>query len=599
MQESRGDACLQDNIRNNAYRILGLDGNASQRDMMKRYREITNRLKIDDHPQYDLDLNMPDSFRTESTVDDALKKLQNHRGNLTEYFFWFSISDAVDEEALGHLRHGDVASYDKAAQVWKDHSRTKNSTRLAYKRNLAILHCLSMFNEENDTILRESVQIWKAIVSNDKFWASFRKKYEMINDQKIHMGAMTDLKKNIAASISDVYYDLYAHHDNVKYVKVFHDAFGVFGQKTEKKLLKPIHQSAYEAIEKLNRIRDGADDNLDEGGDNGAKYYKCDNCGRTSYRIQGSDFGYKDGSVLCQECHTTIGEEWQKKVHSRETVDGSSKKIRLIEKAIEQLELNLKQLRGIGLYDVDQSAVMRDHVAESIRGISVLVHDQTHMREKTRELLELAKTISATASTRDRLESDLKIVTGNIERDDDNAFVLETGLIRKKTLVVKEAFIAYGKSKIYYNDASSILCYRTNSNYIFGITSTRDRIYLKLNREPNWAAIVNRVWPLATPHIVDNIAKKIFEKDISIRIGNARFDKDGYHRSRTLRSDESVLWSGTVYTPDHVGTGVMLYKAKKNMKKRFAIVSVQEPNALIIPELVKACMREFHLRHQS
>ena len=33
-------------IENNAYRILGLDTTADQKEIMKRYKEIVNRLKI-------------------------------------------------------------------------------------------------------------------------------------------------------------------------------------------------------------------------------------------------------------------------------------------------------------------------------------------------------------------------------------------------------------------------------------------------------------------------------------------------------------------------------------------------------------------------
>jgi hypothetical protein len=44
-------------IVNNAYRILGLDGSANQKDVLKRSKEIINRLKIDDYPEYTLDIN--------------------------------------------------------------------------------------------------------------------------------------------------------------------------------------------------------------------------------------------------------------------------------------------------------------------------------------------------------------------------------------------------------------------------------------------------------------------------------------------------------------------------------------------------------------
>ena len=82
---------MSNSIEHNAYRIFGLDVSANQKDILKRYKEISNRLKIDDFPNYDLDLGLPNKYRNEDSVNDALKRLQNPRNNLKEYFFWFSI----------------------------------------------------------------------------------------------------------------------------------------------------------------------------------------------------------------------------------------------------------------------------------------------------------------------------------------------------------------------------------------------------------------------------------------------------------------------------------------------------------------------------
>ncbi len=583
---------MPDIIRNNAYRVLGLDGNANQRDIMKRYREITSRLKIDDHPQYALDLNLPDSFRTESSVDDALKKLQNHRSNLTEYFFWFSISDTVDEEAFEHLRHGDAASYGRAAQIWKDYSSTENSSGLSYKKNLAILYCLSMFSEENDAILRESVSIWKEIVNADIFWRSFEKKYVMGNSSEMHEDTINNLRKNITANISDIYYDLYEHHNNTKYVKEFQDTFGTFGQKTEKHLLKPIHQSVYESIEKLNRVGEKSDSDLEEANSANAK---CDNCKKVSERLLKSHFDYIDGSILCQECRKTVGKEWQKKVNSQETVKGSSKKLRQIERTIEKLELNLKQLRDLGLHNTDQSIAIRDHAAEAIRAASVTMHNQAHMREKSLELFDLAKKISTTTGTRERLESDAKVIAENIARDKQNTFVTEWGILRKKKLTVTETFIEYQNSKIYYNNVDAILYFGSGTDYFFSIGTTNDEIHLKFDYS-RWAALVNRVVPLVEPHLLRNLLEMIFEKNQDVHIKNIRFDKTGYHRSSTFRKNESVLWNELSYLPRLDAGKCLLFKNKNNNAKRFATVSLHEPNAIIIPALAQACYHEFYRR---
>lgn len=581
---------MPNHIINNAYRILGLDNSASQRDIMKRYREIINRLKIDDRPQYDLDLNLSDTIRTENSVDNALKKLQNHRSNLTEYFFWFSISDTVDEKAFERLRYGDATSCDQAAQIWKDCSQTENSIGLSYKKNLAILYCLSMFNEENDAILEESILVWKEIVNADRFWASFRKKYAMNSSSEVHQDVVNDLRKNIIADICDVYYDLYIYHNNTKYVRKFQSAFGTLGLNTEKRLFKPIRQSIHEAAKNLYKIGEKNDSDLEEP--DGVNT-KCDNCESVVEHFH-PYFRYKDGSYLCTKCRDTIGLDWRKKINSMEIVEGSGKKLRQIKKTIKKLELNLKRLDDLGLYDADQSMVLRDHVAETIRNVSAMLYNQ-HMRETSLELVTLAKRISATAATRESLESDLTAIAGSIARDKQNTIVAEWGFLNKKKLTVTETFIEYQDSRIYYSSANVILYYQSGRDYHFSIGTSNDKIHFKLDYSHR--DVLNRAVPLAVPHIIRNLVRIIFEKNQVVFIKNIRFDKMGYHRSRTFRKDESVLWSEFTYLPQLTDRRCFLFKKQKNTFKRFTSVSLQEPNAVIIPRLTEACY-EFYL-HQS
>ena len=134
---------MSNSIINNAYRILGLDGSANQKIILKRSKEIINRLKIDDHPKYNLDINLSKKFRTEESVNDALKRLQNMKNSLHEYFFWFNIADTVDEDASNYLQSSNVKSVvkpiDDAIGIWKNASNTESLTGLYYKKNLAYL----------------------------------------------------------------------------------------------------------------------------------------------------------------------------------------------------------------------------------------------------------------------------------------------------------------------------------------------------------------------------------------------------------------------------------------------------------------------------
>src|SRR3989344_112164 len=206
---------MSNSIENNAYRILGLDVNASKKDILKRYKEITNRLKIDDFPTYDLDFELPNKSRNEDSVNDAFKRLQNLKNSLKEYFFWFSVSDTVDEKSVKFLQNNDIS---KAIQTWKNALDDSNSTAYFYKKNLAVLYCLLLFKQSNATYLKESIGLWNDIINSDKFWIVFTKKYGLNNEQTLSLEVISDFRKSVVKSISDIYTDLYQHHKDSKYV---------------------------------------------------------------------------------------------------------------------------------------------------------------------------------------------------------------------------------------------------------------------------------------------------------------------------------------------------------------------------------------------
>jgi hypothetical protein len=582
-------------IVNNAYRILGLDGSANQKDILKRSKEIINRLKIDDYPEYTLDINLPKKFRTEESVNDSLNRLQNMKNNLNEYFFWFNISDTVDENAFDYLQYGDAASYDEAIQIWKNASNTENSTGLLYKKNLALLYCLMLLNEENDIYLKESLSNWKEIIDSDKFWSAFEKSYAVNNDQTINSDRIIDFRENIVKYISDIYHDLYLQHGNKKYVKDFQDIFGTLGDKTEENLLKPIHQSIYDTIKKLEKISLDKNDDIDDEiieTDN-----VCDNCGKPVSQYTKK---YDDGSVLCQECYVGVGKEWKKRIKEEETVEGSTKIILKVKRITMQLELQLDQLREIGLYDDEQSKVVRDHAAEAIRGISIIIHNEAHMKTQSIELLDLAKKIAGTDSIKEKFQSDLKTIEGYIETDQESTLSFDMGgFLRKKQLKVTNDFIEYKQKKIYYKDAISIALYNDGEDYTFLINSHKDKMKIKFTNHENINKVYAHMQNVIDPVIVEKLVKLIFEEDTTISIGSVNFDKNGYHSSKMFRA-KSVLWTEQIHPPLLDGGNVILYKVSKpTVALEFAIVPIKNLNGIIIPELVESCYKEYHALNQS
>ncbi len=585
-------------IENNAYRILGLDNGVNQKDALKRYKEIINRLKIDDYPEYDLDLNLPKDLRTEESINDALKRLQNVKNNVVENFFWFQIRDTIDESALNDLRDG---KYDHAILTWKDASETENSMGLFYKKNLTLLYCFTLLKEENDEYLKESIQNWNEIINSDKFWESFEKIYGINNDQSTNTELINEFRNNVKKHISDIYTDLYQQHKNPKYIKKFQEIIGIHGEKIEKILLKPLHQSIYDTIEELKKINFEKKLDSHEKGTSQTEI-KCDVCGKSSLDNQFSEkfTTYDDGSILCKECHKTMGKEWKRKIDEQETVEGSTKIFRLIQKSINKLELQLEQLNQIGLYNDAQSKVVRDHAAEAIRNASIMIHNDAHMVTESIDLLNLAKKISGTESVKEKMEFDINDIKEIKQLHTENTLLIENReFFRKQNIVINAIFLEYKKSKIYFKDVIKISYYSDNDKFFFNIASSDDTIFLKLFDREIFGKVIDYASQFIEPIIVDNLVKSIFEKDQSVSIGKVIFDKRGYHQSKMLRGMESVLWGDSVYPAEFSQGFAVLFKKKDNMIKQFASVELKNPNAPIIPELVKACFNEYHMRNQS
>ena len=337
-------------IENNAYRILGLDINTNQKEILKRYKEIINRLKIDDYPEYALDLNLQKKMRNETSVNDALKHLQAQKSNIKEYFFWFQINDSVDKKALKSIQEEDFVN---AIQIWKNASKGKNASSFFYKKNLAILYCLVLFNKNNASNLKESLSLWHELLNSEKFWTTIIRKYASNNEQDTNSEAIKDFRKNAVKNISDIYAELHRLHKDNKYVKDFQEIFGTHGERTEKNVLQPIYQSLYDNIEELQKI----------------------------------------------------------KIHEDKEV--SEKEIKNINKIIDSIQEDLSKLEEIGVYQSDSSKVVRDHVADGIRTISVALHNYAGEYKESLMLLQLATKISGTESLKKILKSELKKIEKN------------------------------------------------------------------------------------------------------------------------------------------------------------------------------------------
>lgn len=344
-------------LKNNAYHILGLDTTASQKDILKRAKEIINRLKIDDLPEYDLDVGLFNDFRTEEAAKEAIQKLQTPKKRIKEYFFWLRIADSIDEQALGLLKSKD---FENALRVWENVAEKGDAKSYFYKKNLAILYCLLLSIDNNKNYLRESLSIWKELIESDKFWIVFSKTYNLHDEQTASQELIADFKNHVVSYLSDIYTELHQTHKNADYISQFQKVFSAKGEQIEKNVLGPAYRAINNAVEGLEKMKVSEDGVID--------------------------------SNETKKIKTFIG--------------------------IIQGELN--KLIDIGLYEDSQTRVMRDRAAEAIRKITLDIHNNLNEKEMALYLSEIANKISGTAGLKNLFEKDQETIKNNIEEEKKN-----------------------------------------------------------------------------------------------------------------------------------------------------------------------------------
>lgn len=543
---------MSQTLASNAYRILGLDASSSQKDVLKRSKEIINRLKIDETPVYETDIDVSEALRTESSVKEASEKLQLPKKRIKEYFFWFQIADDVDEQALKLLKQN---KYEQALAVWLKASDSSTAKALFYKKNLALLYCLLLTKEDNKQYLQDSLRAWSDVMNSEKFWSAFSKLYALHDEQTSNQEIIDDFRGQVVAHLSDIYTEFNQTHEDDGYINEFQKVFSGKGGRIEKTVLNPIYgtiNGAVEALEKMKISEDG--------------------------------------------------------VFDKDEAD-------LVKKSVGTIQSELNRLIDLGLYDDSQSKLMRDRAANALRAIVLDLHNNLNEYNRSKKLLEVAIQICGTESLKNKLQAELGQVDKNINEDVENSLSLEIPGYGGGTLVFKNNFLVWGGKKVFYKDISAIAYHSTrHSTSVYGVNvSTRysyevaivtadDRLKFSLSagsdespEKETWVKIASLLSHMVEPLIVRKYLEQIFDKGETVRIGYVDFTNKGYSYERSKffggKVLESVPWDENIYVPKFDSGDVVLFKhdATKNKGVQFTRFSMSNDNAVVVPELVKAC----------
>jgi len=340
-------------LKNNGYHILGLDASASQKDILKRSKDLTKFIQIDEIPKYDLDFGIFENFRTENSIKDATQRLTSPKQQVKEYFFWFNIADTIDEQAVGILRKNDPEG---AIKVWEYHSQDDSIKSLFYKKNLAILYCILLFKKDDNYHFNASLKIWHELVNSTKFWSAFSKIYKLNDELNANKDTIDEFQKHCVSYISDLYTELAEARKDNKYVAEFSNMFNTKGDKTSKVLLIPIFNEMTIAIERLENLKVAED-----------------------------GIFHKEKSAVLKENVAILQ-------------DGCNKLVEL------------------GLFDDSQAKIVRERAAEVLRSISVDLHnDPLNEVQASLGLAKIALQISGTEGSKNKIQEDVNQIQKNID----------------------------------------------------------------------------------------------------------------------------------------------------------------------------------------
>lgn len=120
-------------VKNNPYRILGLLGNSSERELQRQIATIKRFLEVGKNKVFEYDFPfLGEIDRNIEKVQEAASRIEQAKNKVHYALFWFLKNGHIDETALNNLKEGHI---EKAGEIWK---KTINGSSITAKNFTAI-----------------------------------------------------------------------------------------------------------------------------------------------------------------------------------------------------------------------------------------------------------------------------------------------------------------------------------------------------------------------------------------------------------------------------------------------------------------------------
>lgn len=233
---------------NNSYNVLGLTTDATERSIIRRAKEITNLLKINEHPEYPNDIFFGKNIRTESSVEHARRNLLDDKRQLKEFYFWFVLNDDDDEKAIEQLHNSNIV---EGISTLTEKLNKHPNDYIALK-NLAIGESIAFTVKKQQRYLTKSSEHWAKLLNSGIAWSHFKKLLDLLDNFNLDKSAVDNFQNRIAAQcLSDFYASMSKEMNDPSVYAAFSNKVKTQNGQAIALIVEPILSEILDIAEKL------------------------------------------------------------------------------------------------------------------------------------------------------------------------------------------------------------------------------------------------------------------------------------------------------------------------------------------------------------
>lgn len=205
---------MKDLIKENAFGILGLLPDATQKEISKKGKELSKLLKFGDKILYPLDMDFYSSYRNENLITESINELSLIRTHMLHAFFRiYPISEKENEEIL---------SLAKLPSVSK---RVNNiaENKIIKERNKLILLLICLYQSDSKITSKQIMQqlntVLEDFVQKETIITDFKKLYKLTDELGINDKIFASIKEDIFSNLIYIFSNIseYKKNDNIIY----------------------------------------------------------------------------------------------------------------------------------------------------------------------------------------------------------------------------------------------------------------------------------------------------------------------------------------------------------------------------------------------